>query len=174
MSAYSFHLLAATIVQNKAVSEQGMEEGEEEENRGKEKVEDMGLGWMEDCCAALERHAADPAVQVGHTFLWCIWGHPEKKSCLWSLNLCRSLQLPQEAASWAIHNLLLHGVGGKHSEEEQKERYSIKWHTHTHTLYTYSTLMILCLFVSQDSCSQTAYGGHAASLLLSQCVWSCY
>ncbi|XP_028285734.1 leucine-rich repeat serine/threonine-protein kinase 2 isoform X2 [Parambassis ranga] len=82
--------LTATIVQNKAVSEQGMEEGEEEENRGKEKVEDMGLGWMEDCCAALERHAADPAVQ--------------------------------EAASWAIHNLLLHGAGGKHSEEEQNQR----------------------------------------------------
>lgn len=55
---------AATIVQNKAVAEQGLEEGEEEENRGKEEVEDMGLGWMEACCVALELHAAEPAVQV--------------------------------------------------------------------------------------------------------------
>ena len=57
-------LPAATIVQNKAVAQQGLEEGEEEENRGKEKVDDMGLGWMEDCCTALELHAAEPAVQV--------------------------------------------------------------------------------------------------------------
>ncbi|XP_040893541.1 leucine-rich repeat serine/threonine-protein kinase 2 [Toxotes jaculatrix] len=82
--------LTATIVQNKAVAEQGLEEGEEEENRGKEEVEDMGLGWMEACCMALELHAAEPAVQ--------------------------------EAASWAIHNLLLHGAGVNHSEEEQDER----------------------------------------------------
>ncbi|XP_034005048.1 leucine-rich repeat serine/threonine-protein kinase 2 isoform X2 [Trematomus bernacchii] len=80
--------LTATIVQNKAVAEQGLEEGEAEENRGREEVEDMGLGWMEACCSALELHTADPDVQ--------------------------------EAASWAIHNLLLHGV--KHSEEEQEER----------------------------------------------------
>ncbi|XP_041794917.1 leucine-rich repeat serine/threonine-protein kinase 2 [Chelmon rostratus] len=82
--------LTATIVQNKAVAEQGLEEGEEEENRGKEEVEDMGLGWMEVCCMALDLHAAEPAVQ--------------------------------EAASWAIHNLLLHGAGVTHSEEEQDER----------------------------------------------------
>ncbi|XP_031151164.1 leucine-rich repeat serine/threonine-protein kinase 2 isoform X2 [Sander lucioperca] len=82
--------LTATIVQNKAVAEQGLEEGEEEENRGREEVEDMGLGWMEVCCTALELHAAEPDVQ--------------------------------EAASWAIHNLLLHGAGVKHSEEEQEER----------------------------------------------------
>ncbi|KAK5866910.1 hypothetical protein PBY51_011444 [Eleginops maclovinus] len=80
--------LTATIVQNKAVAEQGLEEGEAEENRGREEVDDMGLGWMEACCMALELHAADPDVQ--------------------------------EAASWAIHNLLLHGV--KHTEEEQDER----------------------------------------------------
>ncbi|XP_032380161.1 leucine-rich repeat serine/threonine-protein kinase 2 isoform X3 [Etheostoma spectabile] len=80
--------LTPTIVQNKAVAEQGLEEGEEEENRGREEVDDMGLGWMEVCCTALELHAAEPDVQ--------------------------------EAASWAIHNLLLHGV--KHSEEEQEER----------------------------------------------------
>lgn len=65
---------AATIVQSKAVAEQGLEDGEEEENRGKEEVEDMGLGWMEACCVALELHAAEPAVQVspsqshGNTF----------------------------------------------------------------------------------------------------------
>ncbi|XP_039990029.1 leucine-rich repeat serine/threonine-protein kinase 2 isoform X2 [Xiphias gladius] len=82
--------LTATIVQNKAVAEQGLEEGEEEENRGKEEVDDMGLGWMEACCVALELHAAEPAVQ--------------------------------EAASWAIHNLLLHGAGVNHSGEEQDER----------------------------------------------------
>lgn len=51
-------------MQNKAVAEQGLEEGEEEENRGKEEVEDMGLGWMEACCMALDLHAAEPAVQV--------------------------------------------------------------------------------------------------------------
>ncbi|XP_038563164.1 leucine-rich repeat serine/threonine-protein kinase 2 isoform X2 [Micropterus salmoides] len=82
--------LTATIVKNKAVAEQGLEEGEEEENRGREEVEDMGLGWMEACCMALELHAAEPAVQ--------------------------------EAASWAIHNLLLHGAGENHSEEEKNER----------------------------------------------------
>ncbi|XP_036963451.1 leucine-rich repeat serine/threonine-protein kinase 2 isoform X1 [Acanthopagrus latus] len=82
--------LTATIVQNKAVAEQGLEEGEEEENRGREEVEDMGLGWMEVCCMALDLHAAEPAVQ--------------------------------EAASWAIHSLLLHGAGVNSSEEEQDER----------------------------------------------------
>ncbi|KAM9753292.1 leucine-rich repeat serine/threonine-protein kinase 2 isoform 2-T2 [Menidia menidia] len=82
--------LTATIVENKAVAEQGLEEGEEAEDRGKEEVDDMGLGWMEDCCTALELHAAEPAVQ--------------------------------EAASWAIHNLLLHGARVDPSEEEQDER----------------------------------------------------
>ncbi|XP_059191354.1 leucine-rich repeat serine/threonine-protein kinase 2 [Centropristis striata] len=82
--------LTATIVQNKAVAEQALEDGEEEENRGREQVEDMGLGWMEACCTALELHADEPDVQ--------------------------------EAASWAIHNLLLHGAGVKHSEEQQEER----------------------------------------------------
>ncbi|KAM9854549.1 leucine-rich repeat serine/threonine-protein kinase 2 [Aulostomus maculatus] len=82
--------LTATLVQNKAVAEQGLEEGEEEENRGREEVEDMGLGWMEACCTALDLHAAEPAVQ--------------------------------EAASWAIHNLLLHGAGMSASEEEPEER----------------------------------------------------
>lgn len=57
-------LAAATIVQNKAVARQGLEEGEEEENRGTDEVEDMGLGWMEACCMALDLHAAEPAVQV--------------------------------------------------------------------------------------------------------------
>lgn len=51
-------------MQNKAVAEQGLEDGEAEENRGKEEVEDMGLGWMEECCIALELHAAEPEVQV--------------------------------------------------------------------------------------------------------------
>lgn len=60
-------LPAATIVQNKAVAEQGLEEGEEEEQRGVEQVEDMGLGWMEACCTALDLHAAEPAVQVSRT-----------------------------------------------------------------------------------------------------------
>lgn len=55
---------AATIVQNKAVAEQGLEEGEEEESRGGEQVEDLGLDWMEACCTALDLHAEEPAVQV--------------------------------------------------------------------------------------------------------------
>lgn len=63
-----FHvLLAATIVQNKAVAQQGLEAGEAEENRGREEVEDMDLGWMEACCTALDLHAEEPAVQVGRT-----------------------------------------------------------------------------------------------------------
>lgn len=60
-------LSAATVVQNKAVAQQGLEAGEEEENRGREEVEDMGLGWMEACCTALDLHAEEPAVQVGRT-----------------------------------------------------------------------------------------------------------
>lgn len=51
-------------MQNKAVAEQGLEEGEEEESRGVEQVEDMGLGWMEACCTALDLHAEEAAVQV--------------------------------------------------------------------------------------------------------------
>lgn len=60
---------AATVVQNKAVAEQGLEEGEEEEEerRGVEQVEDMELGWMGACCTALDLHAAEPAVQVSRT-----------------------------------------------------------------------------------------------------------
>uniref|UniRef100_I3J7H6 non-specific serine/threonine protein kinase n=1 Tax=Oreochromis niloticus TaxID=8128 RepID=I3J7H6_ORENI len=56
-------LLAATIVQNKAVAEQGLEEGEEEENRGNGQVEDMELSWMKECFTALELHADEPGVQ---------------------------------------------------------------------------------------------------------------
>ncbi|XP_037834279.1 leucine-rich repeat serine/threonine-protein kinase 2 isoform X1 [Kryptolebias marmoratus] len=83
--------LTATIVQSKAAAAQGLEEGEEEEDRSKEEVvEDLGLGWMEDCCTALELHAAEPAVQ--------------------------------EAASWAIYNLLLHRAQVSHSEEEHDGR----------------------------------------------------
>ncbi|XP_061898841.1 LOW QUALITY PROTEIN: leucine-rich repeat serine/threonine-protein kinase 2 [Entelurus aequoreus] len=55
--------LTATMVQSRAVAEQGLEHGEEEENRGSEQVEDMGLDWMEACCTALDLHAAEPAVQ---------------------------------------------------------------------------------------------------------------
>nr|XP_012778280.2 leucine-rich repeat serine/threonine-protein kinase 2 isoform X1 [Maylandia zebra] len=55
--------LTATIVQNKAVAEQGLEEGEEEENRGNGQVEDMELSWMRECFTALELHADEPDVQ---------------------------------------------------------------------------------------------------------------
>ncbi|XP_016534034.1 leucine-rich repeat serine/threonine-protein kinase 2 isoform X2 [Poecilia formosa] len=78
--------LTATIVQNKTVAE----EGQKEEERGPEEVENLGLDWMEDCCTALDLHAAEPAVQ--------------------------------EAASWAIHSLLLHGAQVNPSEEEQDDR----------------------------------------------------
>lgn len=54
-------------MQNKAVAQEGLEAGEEEENRGREEVEDMGLGWMEACCLALDLHAEDAVVQVGRT-----------------------------------------------------------------------------------------------------------
>jgi len=55
-------------VHTKAVAEQGLEEGEEDRGgRGaeEEEVEEVGLGWMEACCTALELHAAEPDVQVG-------------------------------------------------------------------------------------------------------------
>ncbi|XP_013981177.2 leucine-rich repeat serine/threonine-protein kinase 2 isoform X1 [Salmo salar] len=56
--------LTQTIVQSKAVVNEGMEEGEAEENRGKEEVvDDVGLCWMQACCRALEVHAADSTVQ---------------------------------------------------------------------------------------------------------------
>lgn len=61
-------------MQNKAVAEQGLEEGEEEEQRGVEQVEDLGLGWMEACCTALDLHAAEPAVQVSRTSPDPRWG----------------------------------------------------------------------------------------------------
>ncbi|XP_062419186.1 leucine-rich repeat serine/threonine-protein kinase 2 isoform X2 [Pungitius pungitius] len=82
--------LTATIVQSKVVAEQGLEEGEQEENRGREEVEDLGLGWMEACCTALELHPDQPDVQ--------------------------------EAASWAIHNLSLHGAAVNHSEADRDQR----------------------------------------------------
>ncbi|XP_029951513.1 leucine-rich repeat serine/threonine-protein kinase 2 isoform X2 [Salarias fasciatus] len=56
--------LTAAVVQNRVVAEQGLEDGEEEENRGRDEVQDLGLCWMGDCCSALETHAADPAVQA--------------------------------------------------------------------------------------------------------------
>lgn len=59
-------------------------------------MEDMGLGWMEACCTALDLHAEEPAVQG--------------------------------AASWAIHNLLLHGAGVSQSEEEQDESHRTPVH----------------------------------------------
>ncbi|XP_055011283.1 leucine-rich repeat serine/threonine-protein kinase 2 isoform X2 [Boleophthalmus pectinirostris] len=82
--------LTATIVQNQAAAAQGLEEGEEEEQRGPQEVLHLGLNWMEVCCSALELHAAEPSVQ--------------------------------EAASWAIHSLLLHGAGVNQSEEDQGHR----------------------------------------------------
>ncbi|XP_043980418.1 leucine-rich repeat serine/threonine-protein kinase 2 [Gambusia affinis] len=81
--------LTATIVHSKAVAEEGEKE-EKEEERVTEEVQDLGLDWMEDCCTALDLHAAEPAVQ--------------------------------EAASWAIHNLLLHGAQVNPSKEEQDGR----------------------------------------------------
>lgn len=76
-------LLAATIVQNKAVAEQGLEEGEEEENRRNGQVEDMELSWMKECFTALELHADEPDVQVCLTLgSRVLHGTPE------DLNLC--------------------------------------------------------------------------------------
>ncbi|KAF3855232.1 hypothetical protein F7725_023287 [Dissostichus mawsoni] len=53
--------LTATIVQNKAVAEQGLEEGEAEENRGREEVEDMGLLSTE-LLVAMLLHSSSPRV----------------------------------------------------------------------------------------------------------------
>ncbi|XP_061576882.1 leucine-rich repeat serine/threonine-protein kinase 2-like isoform X1 [Cololabis saira] len=84
--------LTATIVRNKAAAEDDPEEGEEEEEEdgGKEEVEDMDLGWMDECCTALELHAAEPVVQ--------------------------------EAASRAVHQLLLHGARAEPPDEDQNHR----------------------------------------------------
>uniref|UniRef100_A0A3B3ZWH3 non-specific serine/threonine protein kinase n=1 Tax=Periophthalmus magnuspinnatus TaxID=409849 RepID=A0A3B3ZWH3_9GOBI len=57
-------LATATIVQNQAAAAQGLEEGEEEEQRCPQEVLYLGLSWMEVCCSALELHAAEPSVQV--------------------------------------------------------------------------------------------------------------
>ncbi|XP_061629948.1 leucine-rich repeat serine/threonine-protein kinase 2 isoform X2 [Phyllopteryx taeniolatus] len=84
--------LTSSMVQSRAAAEQGLEDGEAEENRGggSEQVENLDLGWMEACCTALDLHAAEPCVQ--------------------------------EAACWAIHSLLVHGAGRSHPEEEQDDR----------------------------------------------------
>ncbi|XP_051917154.1 leucine-rich repeat serine/threonine-protein kinase 2 [Hippocampus zosterae] len=86
--------LTSSMVQSRAAAEQGLEDGEAEENRGgsSEHVEDLDLdlGWMGVCCTALDVHAADPHVQ--------------------------------EAACWAIHSLLVHGAGRRRPEEEQDDR----------------------------------------------------
>lgn len=108
-------------MQNKAVAEQGLEEGEEEENRGKEEVEDMGLGWMEACCMALDLHAAEPAVQVSSP-------PPTELQRMCNIILVTFRLQLQEAASWAIHSLLLHGAGASQSEEEVEERYTLWCH----------------------------------------------
>uniref|UniRef100_A0AAQ4P917 non-specific serine/threonine protein kinase n=1 Tax=Gasterosteus aculeatus aculeatus TaxID=481459 RepID=A0AAQ4P917_GASAC len=78
----------ADLSEETLVAQQGLEEGEQEENRGREEVEDLSLGWMEACCTALELHPAEADVQ--------------------------------EAASWAIHNLSLHGAAVNHSEGDQR------------------------------------------------------
>ncbi|XP_077373311.1 leucine-rich repeat serine/threonine-protein kinase 2 isoform X2 [Festucalex cinctus] len=86
--------LTASMVQSRVAAEQGLEDGESEENRGcgsdHVKGLDLDLGWMGVCCTALDLHAADPHVQ--------------------------------EAACWAIHSLLVHGAERSHAEEEQDDR----------------------------------------------------
>lgn len=110
--------LASSMVQSRAAAEQGLEDGEAEENRGgsSEHVEDLDLdlGWMGVCCTALDVHAADPHVQVGRSN--AIFENE------W--NLKKPNDSLQEAACWAIHSLLVHGTGRRHPEEEQDDRYS--------------------------------------------------
>ncbi|XP_061679785.1 leucine-rich repeat serine/threonine-protein kinase 2 isoform X2 [Syngnathoides biaculeatus] len=84
--------LTSSMVQSKEAVEQGLEDGEAEENRGggSEPVENLDLGWMGACCTALDLHAAEPHVQ--------------------------------EAACWAIHSLLVHEAGRSHLEADQDNR----------------------------------------------------
>ncbi|KAM9815971.1 leucine-rich repeat serine/threonine-protein kinase 2 [Syngnathus typhle] len=56
--------LTSSMVESRAAAEQGLEDGEAEENRGGASGHlDLDLGWMGLCCTALDLHAADSHVQ---------------------------------------------------------------------------------------------------------------
>lgn len=146
-------------MQNKAVAAQGPEEGEEEENRGKEEVEDMGLGWMEACCTALELHAADQAVQVSPLVLNLLKLVTQNPTRVFydSPPLTGGCELgdPQSVTARSWSQPIRGGAGPEVNI--------------THHLTSRSDIMSkfcnklckLCLYI-QDSGSQTADGVHAA------------
>uniref|UniRef100_A0A669AWA1 non-specific serine/threonine protein kinase n=1 Tax=Oreochromis niloticus TaxID=8128 RepID=A0A669AWA1_ORENI len=93
---------------------QGLEEGEEEENRGNGQVEDMELSWMKECFTALELHADEPGVQ--EAACWAI--HSKMRSLLLSsglhVNLVEMMKRHSDSAEVSISackllNLLFQG-----------------------------------------------------------------